>query len=138
VSQDRPHLVSVSQVVPCGPEPFVELHVVGVEHRVRVDALEVPSPLKQKIEEVPATHLERQVERPVALKLQAVVALQEKRSQGVLTGLEAYLQGRLGPGALRYDLRRHLKRLPIGNPPLDVVEPSFTAELVERAKVIKR
>jgi hypothetical protein len=54
VAEDRRHFMAFGQVVPRGPEALVELHVVGVEHRVHVDALEIPAPLQDQVEQIPA------------------------------------------------------------------------------------
>jgi hypothetical protein len=55
----------------------------------------------------------------------------------VLAGFERDLQRRLRPGSLRDGLWRQLKRLPIGDPALDVVEAAFAAQLVEGPDVLR-
>ena len=55
----------------------------------------------------------------------------------MLAGFERDLQRRLRPGSLRDGLWRQLKRLPIGDPALDVVEAAFAAQLVEGPDILK-
>lgn len=94
-------------------------------------------PDSEEVEQVPASGPERQVEWCIPLELKPVTIPQQKGRERVLAGFERDLQGRLRPCSLRDGLRRQLKRLPIGDPALDVVEAAFAAQLVEGPDFLK-
>jgi len=73
--------MAFGQVVARGPKALVELHVVGLEHRVDLDALEMPARLKKEIEEIPPALLKRQVERPVPFEFEPIPALEQGTGQ---------------------------------------------------------
>src|SRR3989338_3748271 len=137
MTEDGRHLVALRQVVARGPEALVEIRVVGVEPRVDVDALQIPAPLEKEIEQVLAPRPERHVEGRIPLELEPVAILQQKGRQRMLASLQGDLQRRLGPGSLGDGLWRQLKRLPVGDPALDVVEAAFAAQLVEGPDVLR-
>jgi hypothetical protein len=52
--------------------------------------------------------------------------------------LEGYLQRSLRPRAFRGHVRRELKRLAFSDPSLDIVEASFTTQLMEWPDIVGR
>jgi hypothetical protein len=55
----------------------------------------------------------------------------------VLASLKGYLQGRLRSCALRDGLRRNLDRLSFSDPTFDLVQASFSTQLVEGSDVFR-
>src|SRR6266404_1919389 len=49
VTKNGTHLMALCQLVPCRPETFKQLNVVGVEYRIHTHALQIRPPLKEEI-----------------------------------------------------------------------------------------
>jgi hypothetical protein len=56
-------MVLFGQIDPEGPESLEELKVVRAKQRVEIDLRGIGSPRKKQLDEIPATDLQRQVER---------------------------------------------------------------------------
>jgi len=65
----------------------------------------------------------------MAFKLEPVATLQQKRGEGVLAGLERDLERGLRSRALGDRVARKLKRLPLAEPALDIVEAPLAGTL---------
>ena len=88
VTQNGRHLVAFRQVIPCGAETLIQLHVVRVEHRVHAGVLQVRAMLQEEVDQVPPPSLQRKVERSVPFEVEPVAALQQERCERVLPALE--------------------------------------------------
>jgi hypothetical protein len=93
--------VAFGQVVARSPKALEELHVVGIEYGVDLDALEIPARLKKEVEEIPPTLLKRQVERPVPLELEPIPAPEQGGDQRVLARLQRDFECGLRSGCPR-------------------------------------
>jgi hypothetical protein len=129
VAQNRPHLVTLGQVVPGRPEPFVEFSVVRFEHSVDFGALEIRSPLQEEIEEIPAPDFQGQVYGTVPFEVEPIATLQKQGHERMLASLKGYLQGGLRSGALGDGVWHHLKRFPFSYPLLDLVQTPLATGL---------
>ncbi len=136
MTEDICHHVSLRQVIAGRPETLIEFGIVSLKHRIGVDALDISAPFEKKVEQVPASGPERQVERPISLKLEQVAIAQQKGRERVLAGFEHDLQRRFRPGSLGDSLWLQLKRLSIGDPALDIEQAAFAAQLVEGPDIL--
>jgi hypothetical protein len=73
--------VAFSQVIPCGPEALIQLHVVGVEHGIDISTPQIRSPAEEKIEKVPTPCLQGHVEGRVPLQFDPIAPAQKENRE---------------------------------------------------------
>jgi hypothetical protein len=76
ISERRRHRMTLREIHPRGEESFEEIGPIRVEESLQVHAMEIGSMLQQKVDKIPASRAQGDVQREVLLEIDLVPVLQ--------------------------------------------------------------